>query len=319
MLRNSINHLLTRAADGLHRRARYWWRLATQGSPPPAAEAAWQRLLACVGDEGLAPTCGNSAICPGLTAAVIPTLWQFGATDFAVRYARRLIAWQKRDGSLPDAGLLHSSLFNTAQAVRGWSLLLDRGMLPEAEPALRRGCGYLVSRIGDDGVVRLPESGGSFDRWGPLPIHLSGLAIAAEYARRDGIAGWRVHIARAVERILRTTDFTIMDSPTHTAAHALESLIDLCDFEPRCIAAAIRGLETAASCQRSDGSVPVDAAHRWTSSGGLAHLAALWFRAGMYETGQKAIECLTSHQSADGGWPGSWGRSAAYFPKTAAV
>lgn len=307
---------LNRAASAAQRRARHWWRMLRRGARPPAVEAAWRRLTACLGDEGVSPTCGTSAVCPGLTAAVVPTLWQYGDREPAMRYARKLLAWQKRDGSLPDAGLLHASLFNTAQAARSWAKLLDAGVMPELEPALRRACGYLVGRIGDDGMVRIPESGGSFDRWAPATVHLSGLAIAADYARRDGIAGWRPHIARAVERILRTADCAPAEVPTHIAAHGLEAVMELCDFEPRTIAAAVRGLENAAARLRRDGSLTVDAAHRWVSSAGLAHWAALWLRAGLTEPAHRALECLTNRQAADGGWTGSWGRGAAFFPRS---
>ena len=305
--------LWQRAADAVGRRTRYWLR-TLRGTRPPAVEAAWRRLIACARDDGLSPTCGTSAVCPGLTAAAIPTLRNFGDADRAWHYARRLLQWQKRDGSLPDAGLLHSSLFNTAQAARAWAVSVDDGALPEAEPALRRACGYLVGRICEDGTVRLPEGGGSFDRWAPPPVHLAGLATAAEHARRHGIAGWRSQIGRAIDRLLRTSDCALIDVPTHIAAHGLEAIMDLSDEDPRTIAAAIRGLESAAVRQRRDGSIPIDGSHRWTSSAGLAHLTALWFRAGMQPIASKGLECLIARQADDGGWPGSWGRGAAFFP-----
>jgi malonyl-CoA O-methyltransferase len=326
---------LIRFADALSRRARHWWHRLAVGARPPAAESAWRRLLHCATDEGLTPTCGRSAVCPGLTAATVSTAWLLGAPEQALRWGRRLMAWQKPDGSLPDAGLLHSSLFNTAQAIKAWAFLIDREQLTEAEPALRRGCAYLKSRIGDDGAMRLPSGGGSFDRWAPSTVHLSGLAVAdvwgpvpagrGSLVNSHGICG-RVHaphlpvsIRAAVEYALRRGEMLPGGTPTHVAAHGIEALAELGDIDDRCATAARRALEQLAARQRADGSLRVDLEHHWTSSVGLAHLAALWFRTGLVEAGNRAITCLERYLRPDGSWPGSWGRGAAYFPRGTSV
>jgi len=315
---------LVRFADALARRARHWWRRWSEGARPPAAESAWRRLLHCATDDGLTPTCGRSAVCPGLTAATVSTVWLLGAPEQALRWGRRLTAWQKPDGSLPDAGLLHSSLFNTAQAIKAWAFLLDHERLAEAEPALRRGCAYLKSRIGDDGALRLPAGGGSFDRWAPATVHLSGLAVAEAWCRaphggRGGAVGQGVAIRSAVDYALRRGELLPAGTPTHVAAHGIEAMAELGDFDERCATAARRALEQLAARQRPDGSLRVDLEHHWTSSVGLAHLAALWLRAGMVEAGNRAMACLQRHLRVDGSWPGSWGRGAAYFPNGTSV
>jgi malonyl-CoA O-methyltransferase len=316
---------LVRFADALSRRARHWWRRWTVGDRPPAAESAWRRLLHCATDDGLTPTCGRSAVCPGLTAATVATVWSLGAPEQALRWGRRLMAWQKADGSLPDAGLLHSSLFNTAQAIKAWAFLLDREQLTEAEPALRRACSYLKSRIGEDGAIRLPSGGGSFDRWAPATVHLSGLAVADAWGRpapsgtRGGSTHCPVTIRSAVDHVLRREEMLPGGTPTHVAAHGIEALAELRDFDVRCGAAARRALEQLAARQRPDGSLRVDLEHHWTSSVGLAHLAALWFRTGLVEAGNRAMACLERHLRDDGSWPGSWGRGAAYFPHGTSV
>jgi malonyl-CoA O-methyltransferase len=315
----------SRFADALTRRARHWWRRFTVGTRPPAAESAFRRLLRCATDDGVAPTCGRSAVCPGLTAATIATLWSLGAPEQALRWGRRLVAWQKPDGSLPDAGLLHSSLFNTAQAVRAWAFLLDRELLAEAEPALRRACSYLKSRIGEDGAMRTPAGGGSFDRWAPATVHLAGLAVADAWGRqtashgrggavRAGLGHCPVTVRSAVEFVLRREEMLPGGTPTHIAAHGIEALWELRDLDERCAAAARRSLEQLAARQRPDGSLRVDLEHHWTSSAGLAHLASLWHRVGLIEAGNRAMACLERHIRDDGSWPGSWGRGAAYFP-----
>jgi len=311
--------LIARFSNAVGRRARRLWQSITVGERPPAAESAlrWLRNLAADGD-GIAPTSGTSAVCPGLSAAAVQTLFNFGETDLALRFARRLIALQKRDGSVPDAGLLHGSLFNTAQAVRGWTAILeaDAASLPEAEAALRRACGYLAGRVADDGTLRVSESGGSFERWAPPIVHLVGFAALAEWSKRWNMPAWRDAVGRAVGRILRTEDSARPSAQSHVAAHGIEAFLNLASFDERCGILARRALDEAVALQSHDGTLPTDRAHAWVSSAGLAHFAAMWFRAGRKEAGDRAMVCLTHRQRDDGGWTGSWGRGAAYFPRS---
>lgn len=314
--------LIARFSDAVGRRARRLWHTITVGDKPPAAEAAltWLRNLA--GDaDGISPTCGSSAVCPGLSAAAVGTFFNFGETELAGRFARRLITLQKRDGSLPDAGLLHGSLFNTAQAARAWTLLIeaDPQLLPEAEAALRRACGYLAGRVTSDGTLRVSESGGSFERWAPPIVHLVGFACLAEWATRWNMPAWRDAVARAVNRILRTEDSARPNAQTHVAAHGIEAFLNLASFDERCGIVARRALDEAAAMQTTDGALQTDLVHDWTSSAGLAHYAALWFRAGRKEAGDHAMTCLVGRQRDDGSWTGSWGRGAAYFPRSSSA
>ncbi|MCE9605805.1 MAG: class I SAM-dependent methyltransferase [Planctomycetia bacterium] len=314
--------LIARFSDAVGRRARRLWHSITVGDRPPAAESAlrWLRDLAGDGD-GISPTCGSSAICPGLSAAAVATFFSFGETELAIRFARRLIVLQKRDGSLPDAGLLHGSLFNTAQAARAWGALLDAEptALPEAQAALRRACCYLAGRVGDDGAIRLSASGGSFERWAPPIVHLVGFGVLADWAKRWNVPAWRDAVGRAVGRILRTEDSARPNAQSHIAAHGIEAFLNLASFDERCGLVARRALDETAAMQTTDGALPTDLVHPWTSSAGLAHYAALWFRSGRREAGDHAMTCLTGRQRDDGSWTGSWGRGAAYFPRSSSA
>ena len=306
---------MERVSGALQRRAGAWWRRLSSRPRAVSPAGALRWLRECAGrDMGLSPTCGTTAVCPGLTAAAIPTLWNFGESDQALAYARSLLALQRRDGSLLDAGLLHVSLFNTAQTIRAWRTLIDDGALAEALPALRKACNYLVSRINDDGSLRIPSGGGAFERWAPAAVQLSGLAEIISAAQRFQVPQWRLAAARAAERAARCEEFGFGQAASHVAAHGVEALLDLGAVDPRCETLGRRALDQAAACLRSDGSLTVDLAHAWTSSAGLAHFAALWFRTGQRRIGDAAMQCLAAHQLPSGGWYGSWGRGAAFFP-----
>lgn len=303
---------IARAPSALRRRARHWWRTATRGKQPPLVETALQWLLNHATRRGLAPTAGGAA-CPGLTAAAIPTMWSLGCDDAALDWMDRLVKLQRSDGSLPDAGLAHPSPFNTAQAARAFASLEAAG-IEGAATARRRACDYLASRIGADGAIRVPESGGAFERWAPAAVRLAGMSTVVKTSEPEQADRRRIAVRRAVDLVLRTTDVGQQSASLQVHLHGIEALLDLADIEPRAGTAARQFLRQAASRQRRDGSVAADLEHGWTSSAGLAHLATLWFRAGLTEAGNRAVACLTTRQRADGAWNGSWGRQAAYFP-----
>ena len=305
-----------RLRSAVARRVRHGWRMLTVGSRPPLVEAALDWLRAAAVSDGLAPTRGGAVPCPGLTAATIPTLWSLGETELPLRWAARLIRLQNSDGSLPDAGLLHPSLFNTAQAAKAFALLDDAGALPEAARARRKACDFLASRIGTDGALRIPTSGGSFERWAPATVGLTGLATVVESAEPRQIETRRRAVLRAVDFLLRTTDAAHHAASLHVTMHGIEALLDLEEIDPRAGAAARKFLEQTANRQSHDGSVPADLEHTWISSAGLAHLAALWFQTGHIAAGDRAVACLATHQNDDGAWTGSWGKGAAYFPRS---
>jgi malonyl-CoA O-methyltransferase len=288
-------------------------QIAARTTPRPLAESAVNWLVRHATLDGLAPTAGGAA-CPGLTAAAIPTLWSLGVDDLAIRFARRLARLQRTDGSLPDAEGRHASSFNTAQTARAFAVLDAAEALDEAAPACRRACDYLASRIAADGTIARVESGGSFERWAPQSVRLAGMATVVEFVEPHQQAVRRAAVRRAVEVVLRTTDVAKPSASLQVQLHGIEALLDLDAIEPRAGTAARRYLLDTAARQRRDGSVAADVAHRWTSSAGLAHLAALWYRVGLKEPADRALACLRSRQGSDGAWTGSWGRGAAYFP-----
>lgn len=307
---------LARIRSAVERRVRFGWRTLTVGRRPPLVESALDWLRAAATGDGLAPTRGGAVACPGLTAAAIPTLWSLGETELAIRWGARLARLQNSDGSLPDAGLLHPSLFNTAQAAEAFALLDDVAALPEARRGRRKACDFLASRIGPDGAIRIPAAGGSFERWAPAAVGLSGLQTVVDSAEPRHADAQRRAVIRAVDHVLRTTDAAHPAASLHVMMHGIAALLKLEPLDERAGAVARRFLENAAARQMHDGAVAADLEHRWVSSAGLAHLAALWFRTGHKAAGDRAIKCLAARQNDDGAWTGSWGKGAAYFPRS---
>jgi SAM-dependent methyltransferase len=96
---------------------------------------------------------------------------------------------------------------------------------------------------------------------------------------------------------------------THFLVYQLEALIDLGRPE-----LATPVLDRLREDQSADGSVRGIGGARWVCTPGLAQLAICWYKTGQWEPADKAMTWLESHQKADGGLLGSYGRGAAYFP-----
>jgi len=309
-----------RLGSGLRRRAAFAWRRLTAGRPRPAAEAAWQWLIAHGGADGITPAADQRTPCPGVTGGAIETALAFGAREEARRWARWLRSIQQADGSLGDGSSSTASLFNTAQAARG--LLAVEGELPEAATAARAACGYLWSRIDRNArtlpseTPSVPSETLSVPSAESRAILLACLPPLWEGARRFQQPDWEAAVRRIVTGELQTIEPSRPELPTHRLAWRIEALIELgCRETAACL------LQSVAAEQRRDGSVPATPDAVWVSSAGLAHLAVCWYKlAGgdplARRRADRALQYLARRQRREGGFRGSWGRGATYHPKT---
>lgn len=301
-----------RFAAGCQRRARRAWHLLTQGERPPAAEAALGWLL----DQGragrIAPSGGSSAPCPGLTAACVETLAAYGEREAALAWAQWLMGLQRPDGSLPDAGLAHASLMNTALGARGFAAVAEQSSL--AATAWRRAAMYLASRVDLRGMVHPAEGSASFDRWAPPLVHLCVAPPLLTAAERWGCGAWAAAARRALHHAEAAVDLRGPGVPLHVTTHGLEALLDAGRAD-----LAVPLVNLALARQRRDGAVSAEFAVRWVSTAGLAHLAALAFRIGRRAEGNRALAWLARRQQPTGGFLGSYGPRAGYYPRRTAA
>jgi len=66
--------------------------------------------------------------------------------------------------------------------------------------------------------------------------------------------------------------------------------------------------------QRPDGSVPAYPGVDWVCTTGVAQYAVIWYKLGRRAAGDRAMDCLMRRQNRSGGFFGSYGRGAEYFP-----
>lgn len=247
---------------------------------------------------------------PEVTGYYIPTLLTWGDRQRANDYASWLLAIQNVDGSWSDPSGKTSYTFDTGQILKGLLAILP--MRPEAESAIRRGCDWLLTQIGSTGRMVTPDN----SAWG-LPngkivsenIHLYALEPLRIAGRQFDEPRYLEAVERVLSFYLALPDLTEFNTLSHFHAYVLEALVDL--GYPDRTATAMKYIE---KLQRSDGSIPAYADVSWVCSTGLAQYAVIWYKLGMSEPAQKAFNCLCRLQNSSGGFYGSYGRGANYFP-----
>jgi ubiquinone/menaquinone biosynthesis C-methylase UbiE len=120
---------------------------------------------------------------------------------------------------------------------------------------------------------------------------------------------WRQPVRECLDHYANHPESLRLDHLTHFLAYELEALIEL--GREDLARPVLKALEEA---QSDDGSVPARLGERWVCTPGLAQLAVCWYRTARPEAADRAMEWLEKHQEKGGGFRGSYGRRASYFP-----
>ena len=263
--------------------------------------------------QGIVVGSRNRVIYPEVTGYFIPTLLSIGERQLAHQYARWLLTVQHKDGSY---GLgEHSYAFDTGQVVRGWVALLEQ--IPELEQPLRRACNWLIETADPQtGRLMVPPPGKdwSLGHRGEVSegIHLYVLPTLRRAGELLNEPRYGTFVDKSLNYYLKNvslTDFTQPNALTHFYAYIQEALLELgCENEAR------RGMASVARYQQPTGAVPGYSNVNWICSAGLAQLAKIWYRLGETERADAATKFLGVLQNPSGGFFGSYGVGADYFP-----
>jgi malonyl-CoA O-methyltransferase len=200
-------------------------------------------------------------------------------------------------------------VFDTAQVLRG--LLATADLLPSARNGARKCIDYLFSRL------KLGQNGFDIDsiwleRFSdaiPLSSHL--YALPPLYGAADVLQ--HAQLKQAVENCanyyIGLEECLQLTALTHFLAYELEALIDLGK-----ISLARQVLDKLREEQKTDGSVRALEGVNWVCAPGLAQLAVCWYKIGDKHPADQAVGWLERHQMPSGGFLGSYGRGATYFP-----
>ena len=242
---------------------------------------------------------------PEVTGYLIPTLLAWGEDALAERCGKWLARIQMPDGSFPDPDQGIPHIFDTGQALRGLLALSPEHsqLLPHAIAA------------GDYLLAQVNKSSNEFSiQCEPHgiqeTIQLYGLPPLRELASQTGNEKYREVADACLQTYLNHEKLLSRASLTHFLAYEIEALIDLGHLQK------VQGLlDYFAGVQQSTGSIPAREGVSWVCNPGIAQLAVCWYKVGLHAEADRALHCLNSHQRSSGGFVGSSGQGASYFPR----
>jgi malonyl-CoA O-methyltransferase len=246
---------------------------------------------------------------PEVTGYLIPTLLEYHEEDLAARLTRWLMRIQRRDGSFPSAnGVPH--VFDTGQALRG--LLAASELVPDATASGASAAEYLYNRAIADRARGFDVDSVWIRRYSksiPMSTHLYVLPPLLKASEIFQKPKYRTVADNCLEYYVKFKDALQLGTLTHFLAYELEALIDLGRSE-----AATPILDRLRDEQGDDGSVRAADRVSWVCIPGLAQLAVCWYKVGWREAADRALKWLEAHQTLSGGFCGSYGENASYFP-----
>ena len=249
-----------------------------------------------------------------VTGYLVPTLYNVGEKELAYELAEWEASVQQPDGSFTATdGIPYT--FDTAQVIRGFLAVLDD--MPELEDNLRRACDYVAGQITEKGEVQ----SSSYDTWklwnGEVFSEYTNLYVLPPLMQTGQKLCEQKYVeaaCRGINYFRQKSDLVEFKSQPTTISHIfgymMEALVELGEIE-----LARKGLQQVADIQKKNGAIPAYPGVDWICSTGMAQLAIAWYKVGDTEPANKALSYLEKIQNPTGGFYGSYGKGAKYFPK----
>ncbi|MFM8314130.1 MAG: biotin synthase, partial [Deltaproteobacteria bacterium] len=259
--------------------------------------------------SGIAVSSASNLPYPEVTGYFIPSLLAWNEIDRAVSYGRWLLSCQHPEGCWGDPNENRPYAFDTGQIVKGLLALAKASETHEWDKEIRGACEWLISLIDESGEPIAPDK----KAWGDQ-VPLAVLLYSFEAVKRAGEyfnePTWVKRVEKSVDWFLRDPKLTDFTHLSHFHAYVLEALCDLGHYDR-----AREGMEKVAALQNKKGAVPAFQDVKWVCSTGLFQYAIVWYKLGDNERGDRAFSYATQLQNKSGGWYGSYGWFAKYFPK----
>jgi len=236
-----------------------------------------------------------------VTGYMIPTLIDCGEYNLAEQYAEFLSYMQRPNGAFagPDG---KEYIFDSGQALRG--LLRASQHWDRFRPFALKPADYLISSVKKDGQI--PSIyGEEISEY----VHVFMLPTLVETAHILNKPEYLEIAKKSLTYYKNAPDILNDNRLTHFLAYIIDGFIDMgeADF--------VRPLvKEIFSSQKKNGSIPAFPNVKWTCSVGTAQFAIIGYKLGMYEEANKAINYLCKIQNPSGGFYGSYGIGADYFP-----
>jgi len=236
-----------------------------------------------------------------VTGYFIPTLLDAEEDILAEQYADFLSYMQRPNGSYCGTDG-KEYIFDTGQVLRG--LLRATKKWERFKSSAEKTADYLASQIEENGRMVAPYTNDI-----PEAVHLFVLPALIEASEVLEKAEYIQRAKRAVSYYKDIPGLLDGHYITHFLGYIIDGLIDLGeqDFVRQAV-------DKIFARQSNAGSIPAFSDSNWTCTVGLAQFAIIAYKLGLKEQGDKAIEYLCDIQTSTGGFLGSEGLGANYFP-----
>ena len=274
------------------------------------------------GGKGIIISSDQRVIYPEVSGYYIPTLIKWGERELAKSYAEYLLTIQNEDGSWNESYGKYKYTFDTGQILKGLWELINCKFVSEAqrqkyESAFLKGCDYIVAQQRQDGSIATDN----YDYWElaygkvvPEAIHLYCLEPLRNATKKFNEPKYEECIKKALNFYLADETLTDFTTLSHFNAYIIEALIDLGETKR-----AQEAMDKIATLQRKDGFIQAyPDSNKFTCSTGLFQYAICWAKLGGEENlkrAEKSFYYALDLQNASGGWYGSYGKKANYFPQ----
>jgi len=233
-----------------------------------------------------------------VTGYLIPTLIDSGEFQLAKIYAEFLCKMQQKNGAFTGADG-RDYVFDSAQALIAASEYWEK-FKPFALKTLK----YIVSSINENGEVYSIYNGKI-----PDAIHVFTLPVLVKAAEMFNEPEYQKLARKSVKYYKKIPNVLNINYLTHFLAYIIDGFIDMgeSDFVYPIV-------KKIFSFQKKDGSIPAYPNVKWSCSTGVAQFAIIGYKLGFIECADKAIHYLCKIQNPSGGFYGSYGFQAHYFP-----
>ena len=245
-----------------------------------------------------------------VTGYTVPTLWLLNEKEIAKRWISWLISVQRPDGafSAPDG---KPYTFDTGQVLRGLLSVIDE--VPVVKNRIIKACDWILTQIESSGRITTPSK----DMWYlpngkmiPESIHLYVLPPFIEAGEKLLKTEYIDAALRSLLYYKKNYHLTEFETLSHFFGYIMEALYELGEID-----LVKDGMKKAGKLQAQNGEIPAYPDVKWICSTGMAQLAVVWLKMGIREPAIKALQYLCKIQNESGGFYGSYGKGANYFPR----
>lgn len=248
---------------------------------------------------------------PEVTGYLVPTLEKYHCGDLSDHYCEYLSHIQNPDGSFNAPSKDIPFAFDTAQIIRGF--LTDYNIYKEQ---IIKACDWIISNSSSSGQLPIPkDSSWNMGKRGTVPeaVHIYALPPIKQAGELLDKPKYIKFAEKSVKYYLPSPDQLILwnqdNMLLHFYCYIVDGLIDMYRINE-----AKDMLDQLKKSLQPAGGLPAYHNVNWICSPGLAQAAICFYKIGDKETANKLLDFMCMLQNPSGGFFGSYGPEADYFP-----